>query len=215
MPLLVSSCWLCSRSLFCRIACRSSLAIFRRIYSAAYRVRACRPRRIWRRINQFWGDGRSTRCGSKLETGAIGTDGKLVLRMSVSNESLGTVPIVYQENNIVIADADDSTNGLGIIIDPAPAEGVNERSDPDPETYVESDIRLLGPRQKCGHAIEVTAAEAMITDGGLARAYYRISIAGIHQPQSEGTRQLFPDQGLAILSEDLVFSEEVEILARA
>ena len=68
----------------------------------------------------------------ELETGAIGTDGKLVLRMSVSNESLGTVPIVYQENNIVIADADVSTDGLGIIIDPAPAEGVNERSDPIP-----------------------------------------------------------------------------------
>ena len=86
---------------------------------------------------------------------------------------------------------------------------------PIPRPMPKSDIRLLGPRQKCGHAIEVTAAEVMITDGGNARAYYRISIAGIHQPQSEGTRQLFPDQGLAILSEDLVFSEEVEILGRA
>ena len=82
-------------------------------------------------------------------------------------------------------------------------------------TYAEGDIRLLGPRQSCVHALELLASAAMISDGGSARAWYRMRAAGEQQPQSEGVREIYPDQGLDILSEGVVFSEEVDIAPRA
>ena len=150
-----------------------------------------------------------------LTTDAIGESGELSMRLTVKNSSLGTVPVVFQEEDIVVAGAEDASNGFGLVIDPAPAAGARARSHPNIEGYDEGDIRLLGPRQRCAHSVMVTAAGAMIDAGGSARAWYRMSIAGDHQPQSDGTRELFPDQGLNILSEDVVYSDEVEILARA
>jgi hypothetical protein len=160
--------------------------------------------------------GRSAEDPLQLEIAAseIGTNGKLVVRLTISNTSLGTVPIVYQEGNIVVAGADDTTNGFGIIIDPPPSAGSSVRSDRDPASYAEADIRLLGPRQGCVHSAGVTASDTMIADGGTARAWYRMTVSGEHQPQSEGTRQIYPDQGLAILSEDEVFSEEIPVEPR-
>ena len=135
------------------------------------------------------------------------------LRLTVINASLGTVPIIFQQDNIAVVDADVETDGFGIIIDPAPAEGSQERADPNLETYDEGDVRLLGPRQRCVHSLQLTASQAMIDDGGSARAYYRMSVAGTQQPQTEGTRAIYPDQGLDIMSEGVVFSEPVEIAA--
>ncbi len=160
--------------------------------------------------------GRSAEDPLQLEVAAseIDADGKLVIRLSITNTSPGTVPIVYQEGNIVVAGADDSTNGFGIIIDPPPSEGSSVRSNPDPASYAEADIRLLGPGQSCVHSAEVTASDTMIADGGTTHVWYRMTVAGEHQPQSEGTLQIYPDQGLSILSEDVVFSEEIQVKPR-
>ncbi|MCY3779823.1 MAG: hypothetical protein OXG78_05900 [Chloroflexi bacterium] len=160
--------------------------------------------------------GRSAVDPLRLEVAAsgIGEDGGLSIRLSLTNQSLGSVPILYQGENVVVAGEEDSSNGLGVIIDPPPAEGGVERAKPDATGYAESDIRFLGPRQTCLHELEVRASTAMISDGGTLRAWYRMTIAGEHQPQSEGTRLIYPDQGLAILSEDVVFSEEIAIEAR-
>lgn len=149
----------------------------------------------------------------ELSSPAIAGDGGLQLRMTVINASLGTTPIVFQEDNIAVVDADDGTDGFGIIIEPAPAAGLRERSDPNPETYDEGDVRLLGPRQRCVHSLELTAAQAMIDAGGTALAYYRMSVAGAQQPQSAAARAIYPDQGLDILSESVVFSDQIEIAA--
>lgn len=151
----------------------------------------------------------------KLAAGDIHNDGELVMRLSVANISLGTVPIVFQADNFVVADADDDTDGFGLIIQPAPEEGLLARANPNPATYDEGDIRLLGPRQTCVHSIELAASAAMVSDGGSASAWYRMRAAGEQQPQSEGVREVFPDQGLDILSEGVVFSEEVDIAPRA
>ena len=161
--------------------------------------------------------GRSAADPLLLEIAAseIDADDKLVIRLSVTNRSLGTVPLVYQEDNISVAAADDLTDGFGFIVDPAPADGAKERTDPNAETYAEADIRLLGPRQKCEHSTELRAATAMIADGGTAQAWYRMSVAGTQQTQGEGTREIYADQGLDILSEGVVFSEELVIEARA
>ena len=159
--------------------------------------------------------GRVVRDPFRLELSptAISDDGGLRLRMTVINASLGTVPIVFQEDNIAVVDADDETDGFGIIIEPPPAEGSRERADPNPETYDEGDVRLLGPRQRCVHSLELTASQAMIDAGGSAVAYYRMSVAGAQQPQSEATRAIYPDQGLDIMSETVVISDQVEIAA--
>lgn len=150
-----------------------------------------------------------------LTASEVGEDGQLSLRLSIANTSLGSVPIVYQEDNFVVAARDDSSNGFGVMIDPAPADGGVDRRDPNPAGYAEDDIRFLGPRQSCLHELDVRASAAMIDDGGTARAWYRMTIAGEHQAQREGVRQIYPDQGLAILSEDIVFSQEIAIEPQA
>ena len=70
--------------------------------------------------------GRSVRDPLRLELAptAIDDDGGLLLRLTVINGSLGTVPIVFQVDNIAVVERDDETDGFGIIIDPAPAEGL-------------------------------------------------------------------------------------------
>ncbi len=151
----------------------------------------------------------------ELTAGDINDAGRLVIRLSVANTSLGTVPIVFQDDNLVIAAADDDSDGFGIIIQPAPAEGLRERTDPNPATYTEDDIRLLGPRQNCAHSIEILASADMIAYGGTASAWYRMRVAGAHQPQSEGIGQIYSDQGLDFLADGVVFSEAVEIAPRA
>ncbi|MCY4070238.1 MAG: hypothetical protein OXG60_02960 [Chloroflexi bacterium] len=137
--------------------------------------------------------------------------GDLLIRLTVSNLSLGTLPIVFQEDNIVVAASDDESNGFGFIVEPEPAEGTRGRQGPDPDGYEESDIRLLGPRQRCVHALDLIAAQDMIDNGGTIRAYYRMSLPGEHLTQSEGVRSIYDDQGLDYLSEGVVFSALVEI----
>lgn len=149
-----------------------------------------------------------------LTAGDISGEGELVMRLSVANISLGTVPIVFQEDNFVVAVADDDSDGFGLIVQPAPDVGLLARANPNSATYAESDIRLLGPRQTCVHSLELVASAAMISEGGTASAWYRMRAAGEQQPQSEGVREIFPDQGLDILTEGVVFSEEVVIAPR-
>ena len=149
-----------------------------------------------------------------LSANDIDAEGELSLRLTVSNKSLGSVPILFQNDNLVVAGEEDESNGLGLLIRPAPSDGTVDRTDADRAGYDEADIRFLGPWQTCAHDIEVTASATMISDGGTARAWYRMVIAGEHAPQSEGTQVIFPDQGLAILSEDVVYSAEIEIKPR-
>ena len=161
--------------------------------------------------------GRSAVDPLRLEvtTSEIGDEAELIVRLSVTNLSLGSVPIVYQEDNIVVAGADDESDGFGIVIDPPPSVGAVDRENPDPAGYDEADIRILGPRQTCSYSVEVRASAAMITDGGTVSAYYRMTGAGEHQQQIEGSRQIYPDQGLAILSEGLIVSEAIDVEPRA
>ena len=67
-----------------------------------------------------------------LMAGAINDEGGLVMRLSVTNRSLGTVPIVFQADNFVVAEADDASDGFGMIVQPAPEAGLNARANPNP-----------------------------------------------------------------------------------
>ena len=160
--------------------------------------------------------GRAVQDPLLLEVAAadIGADDALLLRLTITNTSLGTVPLVYQADTIAVAGAEAAGDGLGIIIEPPPAFGSQEDR-PSPASTSEAGVRLLGPRQKCSHSIEITAAPAMIAGGGTARAYYRISSAGDHPPQSAGARQIYDDQGLDILRENPVYSQPAPIKPRS
>ena len=149
----------------------------------------------------------------ELAPSPIDADGGLLLRLTVINASLGAVPVVFQPDNFAVVAADDETDGFGIIVDPAPAVGANERNNPDPGGYVEGDVRILGPRQRCVHALALTASPEMIAAGGTARAYYRMSAAGEHQSPDADARIIYADQGLDIFADEVVFSPEVEIPA--
>lgn len=149
-----------------------------------------------------------------LTAGDINDEGGFVMRLSVANHSLATVPIVFQADNFVVAEAEDDSDGFSLIIRPAPESGLKARANPNPASYDEGDIRLLGPRQSCVHSLELAASAAMIRDGGSARARYRMRAGGEQQPRSESVREIFPDQGLDILTEGAAFSEEVDIAPR-
>lgn len=160
--------------------------------------------------------GRSVEDPLTLEVSAtdIGDDGILAVRLTITNSSLGTVPIYYDEENVAVVTADDNSNGFGIIINPAPNAGLRGRVTGNLGSYPESDIRMLGPRQRCDHSVQITASPAMITNGGTILGYYRMNTAGSQQAQDTGTRNIFPDQGLNILSTGVVFSEVIEIPPR-
>lgn len=147
-----------------------------------------------------------------IEPSSIGQDGILILRLTITNTSLGTIPIVYNVNDIPTVD--DNSNGFGIVINPAPASGNIGRQQTGLNGYPEADIRLLGPRQKCVHSFQIQASVSMIQSGGTAQAYYRMNIAGQNQTQRVGTRTIFPDQGLNILLTDVLRSPVVTIPPR-
>jgi hypothetical protein len=149
----------------------------------------------------------------EVDSSNIGDDGSLILRLTITNSSLGTVPIVYVKDDIVTTD--DGGNGFGIIINPAPLSGSVSRQTGNLSSYPEESIKMLGPRQKCVHAFEILAPPQMITNGGTAQAYYRMTVAGQNQPPSIGTQNIFPDQGLDILTTGVTFSEIIMIQPRS
>jgi len=160
--------------------------------------------------------GRSVEDPLSLEISAtnIADDGGFIVRLTITNSSLGTIPIYYDEENVAVVTADDNVNGFGIIVNPAPNAGLRSRQIGNLGSYPEADIRMLGPRQRCDHSIELVASPALISGGGSIVGYYRMNTAGQQQPQSTGTRTIYPDQGLNILVTGVVFSEVVEIQPR-
>jgi len=148
----------------------------------------------------------------EVDSSNIGDDNSVVLRLTITNSSLGTVPIVYVANDI--ATTDDGSVGFGIIINPAPVNGVVGRQTGALNSYPETSIKMLGPRQKCVHSFQLTASGPMTTNGGTAQAYYRINTSGQNQPPSIGTQNIYPDQGLDILTTGVIFSDVATIPRR-
>ena len=148
-----------------------------------------------------------------LEPSPISQDNILVIRLTITNTSLGTIPIVYNPDDVPTLD--DNSNGFGIVLNPAPANGGVGRLQTGLTGYPESEIRLLGPRQKCVHSFQIQASGGMISNGGTAQAYYRMTIAGENQTQRPGTRNIFPDQGLNILLTGVVRSPVITIPPRS
>ncbi|NDJ62673.1 MAG: hypothetical protein GYB67_16240 [Chloroflexi bacterium] len=129
-------------------------------------------------------------------------DGILSILITLTNNSLGTVPFVYVPNQVIIGD--NNTSGLGIIFDPPQVglQTVTARPS-DPATVSNANLRLLGPRQRCVHTVEIPAGNILvgniISPGDTVRAYYQNSLQSApSSPPGVAATPIYPDQGLWI-----------------
>jgi hypothetical protein len=136
-------------------------------------------------------------------------DTRFSITITVINESLGTVPIVYHEQQVIMDD--NGTSGLGIIFDAAVNLPMNNARQ-DASSFPESNIRLLGPRMRCVHRMDFPANQVSITPGTSIRAFYRITSAGqITQLLDPSATPIYPDQGLAVIRNGYVESQPFTI----
>jgi hypothetical protein len=147
----------------------------------------------------------SVRTGSVPNT----ADGSFRITITVINESLGTVPIVYNEQQVIMGD--NGTSGLGVIFDGAVNIPINNARQ-DTASFPEANIRLLGPRMRCVHRMDFAASQVSITPGASIRAFYRITSAGqVFQTQNLEATPIYPDQGLAVIRGGYVESQPFTI----
>ncbi len=154
----------------------------------------------------------------RVTASPVRQDAPLVINIIVQNNSIGTVPIVYNPQQVIVGD--NGTSGLGIVFNPSNSLSTGGARQ-DYATFPESGIRLLGPRQRCVHRIEFPASQVLanptLTSGGSqVLAFYRITSAGqvMAAPGSAAT-PIFPDQGLLTVSSGFVQSEPVRIELQA
>jgi hypothetical protein len=155
----------------------------------------------------------------RVEAEQFPTDGisPWTLRIIVINNTIGTIPIVFNDNQVIVGD--DGGSGLGFIFNPASSLSLDSNGDGVPNSrsqgltsFPEDDIRILGPRQRCVFRVAIPANQlASIAQGQgdrtRVRAYYRINTAGVVQQGAS----VFQDQGLDILESGFIDSEELII----
>jgi len=126
-------------------------------------------------------------------------DGTLVISITVINRSVGSVPFVFNPRQVLIGD--NGSSGLGIIFNPVTTLTTGAVRQ-DAGSYAESDIRVLGPRQRCVHKIEFTASQVngspILGTGTVSLvAYYRNNARGqVISAQGDLATPTFGDQGL-------------------
>mgnify|MGYP001491082744 CR=1 FL=1 len=126
-------------------------------------------------------------------------DGQLTITVIITNTSIGTVAIVYDEAQVRIGD-DGVTSGLGVVFNATGTQpqGVAQGGG----AYPESEIRLLGPRQSCIHKMDFTInnlpAANIATGTANVKAYYRNTSRGVVAFQNALATPIYTDQGLWI-----------------
>jgi hypothetical protein len=108
-------------------------------------------------------------------------EGRLVITVIIINRSIGTVPLIFNENQIRIGN--DGTSGMGIEFDVASQLNSGPIRQDTP-TVPTNNIRVLGPRQRCVIKIEFTGAQlaqspALLSGSANVRAFYNVNSAGI------------------------------------
>ncbi len=125
--------------------------------------------------------------------------GSWYVSIIVTNNSLGTVPFVYDPQSVIVGDS--GTSGLGLIFNPANSLTAGAPRQ-DSGTIPEQDLRLLGPRQSCVVTVEFAAGDARInldptTRSSTVRAFYRNNQRGqITQLADTLATPIYTDQGL-------------------
>jgi hypothetical protein len=157
--------------------------------------------------------GRSARnpLNLRVQPGQVPSTPEGTLRISIiiTNTTIGTVPIVFDPNQVIVGD--NGSSGVGLIF--TPASGIlntnNQRLTGGLSTFPEATIRLLGPRQRCVHSVDFpfNQLDASIINGQASvQAYYRITGAGLLPNVG-----IFTDQGLAVIDGGYLASPAVAI----
>jgi hypothetical protein len=114
------------------------------------------------------------------------TAGEWHIRVVLANDSIGTLPVVINPNPSF---QDTGAPGLGIVFNTG---SVGQAAQPP----FQSNVRLLGPRQRCVQRITVPGAQLGslgINPGSSVTGYYRNSTpGGLNNPG----QSLYPDFGL-------------------
>lgn len=140
------------------------------------------------------------------------TPREYIIRLIVTNNTIGTVPIVFNPNQVIVGD--DGASGFGIVFNqPVSLRNTNARQ-VGLTSFPEADIRLLGPRQTCVHRLVFGGEQidAVLRSGSVqVQAYYRITTPGAILGGIAGSRFIYNDQGLAIIRGGLLRSQPVPI----
>ncbi len=116
--------------------------------------------------------------------------------ITVYNRTLGTVPILITPGSVITDGS--AVPGLGIVA------GTGNVADLPPGgavQYQSSQIRLLGPRQRCVHRVQFTGniPSQFAFAGATLRAYYRNNSVGQASPRVGANQpEVYIDQGLWI-----------------
>lgn len=134
------------------------------------------------------------------------------VRVTVLNNTIGTVPFVFDETQVIVGD-DVASSGIGLIFNPPIALNLGTgRRNAGITSFPENTIRLLGPRQRCVHRINIPVNQLAGIQPSVStvRAYYRITSAGTVQ-LAAGQAPIYADQGLAVIDGGYTESEPVII----
>ncbi len=136
-----------------------------------------------------------------VQTTALPSDASssLFVNIIITNNSLGTVPFVYDPQRVIVGD--NGTSGLGLIFTPqnSLSAGVPRQ---DSSSVPEANLRLLGPRQSCVVTVEFPGGNVLVdpslTSGNAnVRAFYRNNQDGqVSQPAGITATPIYQDQGL-------------------
>lgn len=132
------------------------------------------------------------------------------IRIIVQNDTIGTVPFVFDGQAYIGIGAVPDSSGIGLVFSPnVSVQTLQPPSNAGGATFPESSIRLLGPRQRCVYRVEIprSAVTLAVNTQASVRSYYRINTPG--QVTTAGA--IYPDLGLAHVAGGIVQSEEVLI----
>jgi hypothetical protein len=143
-----------------------------------------------------------------VDVSPLPTDGSgfLVIRITIRNNSLGTVPFVFDVTENQVPIVDNGTSGLGILFTPNNSLSGSFQRQNQGATIPETSLRMLGPRQSCVHTFRIPGGNVLtdpqLTSGSASvRAFYRGSVRGqtiapTPLPGSPLATPIFADQGL-------------------
>ncbi|QPC81420.1 hypothetical protein G4Y79_17185 [Phototrophicus methaneseepsis] len=148
------------------------------------------------------------------------------IRIILSNDTIGTVPIVYGPDEVIVGDA-TNRSGMGLIVFDNANQEVrfdipgNFPANIGVNSYPNTSIRLLGPHQRCVHTerIPYSAIPQNIRGGANVAAYYRITTDGVVPAVGGMTPQIYVNQGLDVIDPastgGVLVSESVIVPVRA
>jgi hypothetical protein len=138
---------------------------------------------------------------------AQGQGGDFIVRLVIENTTIGSIPIVFDERQVIVGD-DPASSGFGIIFTPPNGMTTGGFRQTAGGNIPESSIRILGPRQRCVHRIVFPSGgidPTLYSGNTLVQGYYRILTPGAT------AGGIFPDQGLAMVTGGLVVSDSATI----